>query len=37
MIVHPAIETKGLTMEDVDGLSQKVRQAIESRFIAVEG
>jgi 1-acyl-sn-glycerol-3-phosphate acyltransferase len=36
MIVHPAIETKGLTLEEVDALSQKVRQAIESRFVAAE-
>lgn len=36
MIVHPAIETKGWTLEEVDTLSQKVRQAIESRFVAAE-
>ena len=36
MIVHPAIETKGLTLEDVDPLSEKVRQAIESRFVAAK-
>ncbi len=36
MFVHPAIETKDLTLEDVESLSQKVRQAIESKFVPVE-
>jgi 1-acyl-sn-glycerol-3-phosphate acyltransferase len=36
MIVHPAIPTEGLTLHEVDALSQKVRQAIESRFVAAE-
>jgi 1-acyl-sn-glycerol-3-phosphate acyltransferase len=34
--VHPAIPTEGLTLHEVDALSQKVRQAIESRFVAAE-
>lgn len=34
MIVHPAIPTQGLTLHDVDALSQKVRDAIASRFAA---
>ena len=33
MIVHPAISTQGLTLHDVDTLSQKVRDAIASRFV----
>jgi len=36
MIVHPAISTQGLTLHDVDALSQKVRDAIASRFVAGE-
>ncbi len=32
MIVHPAIPTQGLTLHDVDALSQKVRDAIASRL-----
>ena len=33
IIVHPAISTEGLTLHDVDALSQKVRDAIASRFV----
>jgi 1-acyl-sn-glycerol-3-phosphate acyltransferase len=33
MIVHPAIPTQGLTLQDVDALSRKVRDAIGSRFL----
>jgi 1-acyl-sn-glycerol-3-phosphate acyltransferase len=36
IIVHPAISTQGLTLHDVDALSQKVRDAIASRFVAEE-
>jgi 1-acyl-sn-glycerol-3-phosphate acyltransferase len=36
MIVHPPISTKGLTLHDVDLLSQKVRDAIASRFVSCE-
>jgi 1-acyl-sn-glycerol-3-phosphate acyltransferase len=36
MIVHPAIETNRLTLQDIEGLSQKVRVAITSRFVAAE-
>ncbi len=36
MIVHPAISTKGLTLHDVDALSQKVREAIASRFVPAD-
>jgi 1-acyl-sn-glycerol-3-phosphate acyltransferase len=36
VIVHPAISTQGLTLHDVDALSQKVRDAIESRFVPEE-
>ncbi len=36
MIVHPAIITAGLTLHDVDALSQRVRNAIASRFVAAE-
>jgi 1-acyl-sn-glycerol-3-phosphate acyltransferase len=36
MIVHPAITTAGLTLHDVDALSQKVRNAIASRFVPPE-
>jgi 1-acyl-sn-glycerol-3-phosphate acyltransferase len=34
MIVHPAISTKDLTLEDVDALSKRVRDQIASRFAA---
>jgi len=34
MIVHPAIPTRGLTVRDVDALSEKVRGQIASRFVA---
>jgi 1-acyl-sn-glycerol-3-phosphate acyltransferase len=33
VIVHPAISTEGLTLHDVDALSQKVKDAIASRFV----
>jgi len=36
MIVHPAISTAGLTLHGVDALSQKVRDAIASRFVTEE-
>jgi len=36
MLVHPAIATEGLTLHDVDALSQKVRDAIASRFVPAE-
>ena len=34
MIVHPAIETRGLALKDVDKLSEQVREAIASRFVS---
>jgi 1-acyl-sn-glycerol-3-phosphate acyltransferase len=36
MIVHPAIETPGLTLKDAHRLSEQVRQIIASRFVPVE-
>jgi len=36
MVVHPPIETKGLTLKDTDALSERVREAIASRFVPVE-
>ena len=36
MIVHTAVPTQGLTLHDVDTLSQKVRDAIASRFVPSE-
>ena len=36
MIVHPAIETQGLTLKDVDKLAEQVRGIIASRFVPVE-
>jgi 1-acyl-sn-glycerol-3-phosphate acyltransferase len=33
MIVHPPIPTQGLTLKDVDWLSEKVRAQIASRFV----
>lgn len=33
MIVHPAIETKALTLKDVHSLSEQVRSTIASRFV----
>ena len=36
IIVHPPIPTQGLTLHDVDALSQKVRDAIASRFLPAE-
>jgi 1-acyl-sn-glycerol-3-phosphate acyltransferase len=33
MIVHPAIPTSGLTVQDVEALSAKVRAQIASRFV----
>ncbi len=36
MIMHPAISTEGLTLHDVGILSQKVRDAIASRFVGEE-
>jgi 1-acyl-sn-glycerol-3-phosphate acyltransferase len=37
MIVHPAIDTEGLTLNDVDALAEKVRDAIASRFEPTRG
>ena len=36
MIAHPPIPTQGLTPEDVERLSEKVRAQIASRFVPVE-
>ena len=36
VIVHPAISTEGLTLRDVDALSQKVKDAIASRLAPAE-
>lgn len=36
IIVHPPISTEGLTLHDVDALSQKVKDAIGSRLAAAE-
>lgn len=36
MIVHPAVPTQGLTLHDVDALSQRVRNIIASRFVPAE-
>ena len=36
VIVHPAISTEGLTLRDVDTLSQKVKDAIASRLAPAE-
>jgi 1-acyl-sn-glycerol-3-phosphate acyltransferase len=36
MIVHPAISTEGLTLHDVDALSEKVRRIIASRLVTGE-
>jgi len=36
MIAHPPIPTQGLTPEDVEGLSEKVRAQIASRFVPTE-
>jgi 1-acyl-sn-glycerol-3-phosphate acyltransferase len=36
MIVHPAVSTQGLTLHDVDALSQSVRKVIASRFVPAE-
>ena len=36
MIVHPAIETQGLTLKDVDKLAEQVRGIIASRFVPAE-
>jgi len=36
MIVHPAISTQGLTLRDVDALTQKVRDIIASRFVPAD-
>ena len=36
MIVHPAIATRGLTLKDVDKLSEQVRGLIASRFAPTE-
>jgi 1-acyl-sn-glycerol-3-phosphate acyltransferase len=36
MIVHPPIPTQGLTLQDVDALSRKVRDVIDSRFLPAE-
>ena len=37
MIIHPPIETRGLTAKDIPQLSDKVRQQIESRYRPPEG
>ncbi len=34
MIIHPAISTEGVTLHDVETLSQKVKDAIASRLVA---
>jgi len=36
MIIHPAISTEGVTLHDVETLSQKVKDAIASRFAPAE-
>ena len=36
VIVHPAIETQGLTLKDVDQLLEQVREIIASRFVPKE-
>ena len=36
LIVHPAIDTHGLTLKDVDKLTEQVRGIIASRFVPVE-
>ena len=36
MIIHPAIKTQGLTLQDTDALSSRVRAAIASRFVPTE-
>jgi len=36
MIIHPAISTEGVTLHDVETLSQKVKDAIASRFVPAE-
>ncbi len=36
MIVHPPIPTEGLTLDDVDALSERIRNQILSRFLPVE-
>ena len=36
MIIHPAISTQGVTLHDVETLSQKVKDAIASRFVPAE-
>lgn len=36
MIVHPSIETKNLTLKDVDKLSEQVKSIIASRFVPVK-
>lgn len=36
MIIHPPISTAGLTSQDVDGLSARVRSCIASRFVPPE-
>ena len=36
MIIHPAISTEGVTLHNVETLSQKVKDAIASRFVPAE-
>src|ERR1035438_10039428 len=36
VIIHPAIPTQGLTLHDVDALSEKVKDAIGSRLVPAE-
>ncbi len=36
MIIHPPISTAGLTVQDVDALSARVRNCIDSRFVPPE-
>ena len=36
MIIHPSISTAGLTLQDVDALSARVRSCIASRFVPPE-
>jgi len=36
MIVHPPISTQGISPDDVDKLTQTVRDAIASRFVPID-
>jgi 1-acyl-sn-glycerol-3-phosphate acyltransferase len=37
LFVHPAVSTQGLTLDDVEALSRKVKEAIASRFVPAAG